>query len=222
MKSFLLFFTLLGLMAAAHALGNDPIISDNCTVIDNCELCLNSSCHWLQCINDDPSCQDNPESEMCHDVPCTIPTTVAPPTEPPTEPPTTEAPATTTPAPTEPPTPPPTEPPTTEAPTEPPTEAPTTQPPTTEAPTRPLLRHLQHSLRPQKPPPEPPTEAPTTLPPATTTEKPCPTPDGRHFDAPSFFGGMVLAVGILAVAYAAWRFYKSRNERNYHTLQTVY
>ncbi|XP_042867608.1 sialomucin core protein 24-like isoform X3 [Penaeus japonicus] len=183
MKSFLLFFTLLGLMAAAHALGNDPIISDNCTVIDNCELCLNSSCHWLQCINDDPSCQDNPESEMCHDVPCTIPTTVAPPTEPPTEPPTTEAPATTTPAPTEPPTPPPTEPPTTEAPT------------------------------------EPPTEAPTTLPPATTTEKPCPTPDGRHFDAPSFFGGMVLAVGILAVAYAAWRFYKSRNERNYHTLQ---
>ncbi|XP_037783947.1 salivary glue protein Sgs-4-like isoform X1 [Penaeus monodon] len=197
MKSILLLCSLLGLMAAAHAGANDPVISDNCTLIDSCELCQNSSCHWVQCLSDDPSCQDNPGAEMCHEVPCTITTTEVPTTteipttEPPTEPPTTEPPPETTTT-------------TTPAPTEPPTTAPPTEPPTTEPPT------------------EPPTEAPTTLPPATTTAKPCPTPDGRHFDAPSFFGGMVLAVGILAVAYAAWRFYKSRNERNYHTLQTVY
>lgn len=195
MKSILLLYSLLGLMAAAQALPNDPVTLDNCTEIDTCELCLDSSCHWVQCTDEDPSCQKNPSSEMCEEVSCanatttteTPTTTEIPTTETPTDPPTTEPPPETTTTPTP-------------APTEPPTTPPPTEPPTTEPPT------------------EPPTEAPTTLPPPTTTAKPCPTPDGRHFDAPSFFGGMVLAVGIVAVAYAAWRFYKSRNERNYHTL----
>ncbi|CAL4104693.1 unnamed protein product [Meganyctiphanes norvegica] len=128
----------------------------------------------------------------------TEPPTTAPPTEPPTEPPTTLPPTTEA----------PTEPPTTAAPTEPPTTAAPTQPPT-EAPT---------TAAPTEPPTEAPTDAPTTAP--TTTAAPAPpVPEPRHFDAGSFIGGMVLAVAIIAVMYAAWRFWKQRNDRNYHTLQ---
>lgn len=41
---------------------------------------------------------------------------------------------------------------------------------------------------------------------------------GRRFDAPSFIGGIVLSLGLLAVVYVGFKFYKSRTERNYHTL----
>ncbi|GBL72725.1 hypothetical protein AVEN_127959-1 [Araneus ventricosus] len=41
---------------------------------------------------------------------------------------------------------------------------------------------------------------------------------GRHFDAPSFIGGIVLALGLLAIIYVSFKFYKARTERNYHTL----
>ncbi|GFU92952.1 hypothetical protein TNCV_2080981 [Trichonephila clavipes] len=44
------------------------------------------------------------------------------------------------------------------------------------------------------------------------------TPTGRHFDAPSFIGGIVLALGLLAIIYVSFKFYKARTERNYHTL----
>ncbi|XP_042902844.1 sialomucin core protein 24 [Parasteatoda tepidariorum] len=43
-------------------------------------------------------------------------------------------------------------------------------------------------------------------------------PPGRHFDAPSFIGGIVLALGLLAIIYISFKFYKARTERNYHTL----
>lgn len=43
-------------------------------------------------------------------------------------------------------------------------------------------------------------------------------PNGRHFDPPSFIGGIVLALGLLAIIYVSFKFYKARTERNYHTL----
>jgi len=62
------------------------------------------------------------------------------------------------------------------------------------------------------------TTATTTTPsPSTTTAKPQPQPC-RRFDGPSFIGGIVLAVGLAGIGYVIWKFYKSRTERNYHTL----
>ncbi|CAL1274530.1 unnamed protein product [Larinioides sclopetarius] len=52
----------------------------------------------------------------------------------------------------------------------------------------------------------------TTVPTKTTPAT------GRHFDAPSFIGGIVLALGLLAIIYVSFKFYKARTERNYHTL----
>lgn len=56
---------------------------------------------------------------------------------------------------------------------------------------------------------------------STTTHVPLKTtvaPNGRHFDPPSFIGGIVLALGLLAIIYVSFKFYKARTERNYHTL----
>lgn len=56
---------------------------------------------------------------------------------------------------------------------------------------------------------------------STTTHVPSKTtvaPNGRHFDPPSFIGGIVLALGLLAIIYVSFKFYKARTERNYHTL----
>jgi len=46
---------------------------------------------------------------------------------------------------------------------------------------------------------------------------PKPVPCG-HFDGSSFIGGIVLTLGLLAIGLVAYKFYKARNERNYHTL----
>lgn len=57
--------------------------------------------------------------------------------------------------------------------------------------------------------------------PSITTHVPSKTtvaPNGRHFDPPSFIGGIVLALGLLAIIYVSFKFYKARTERNYHTL----
>ncbi|XP_076253480.1 uncharacterized protein LOC143191920 [Rhynchophorus ferrugineus] len=40
----------------------------------------------------------------------------------------------------------------------------------------------------------------------------------RKFDGPSFIGGMILSLGMMAIAFVALKFYKSRSEQNYHTL----
>ncbi|XP_014677212.1 PREDICTED: porimin-like isoform X2 [Priapulus caudatus] len=41
---------------------------------------------------------------------------------------------------------------------------------------------------------------------------------GQNFDVASFVGGIVLALGFLAIAFFGYKFYKSRTERNYQTL----
>ncbi|XP_047102097.1 sialomucin core protein 24 isoform X2 [Schistocerca piceifrons] len=40
----------------------------------------------------------------------------------------------------------------------------------------------------------------------------------RRFDGPSFIGGIVLSLGTMAIGFVAFKFYKARTERNYHTL----
>ncbi|XP_065352962.1 sialomucin core protein 24-like [Cloeon dipterum] len=71
----------------------------------------------------------------------------------------------------------------------------------------------------------PSTTTPTTTVPTTTSTKapsttvaPVPPVPGRKFDGPSFIGGIVLALGCMAISFVAWKFYKARTERNYHTL----
>ncbi|XP_013421903.1 sialomucin core protein 24 [Lingula anatina] len=82
--------------------------------------------------------------------------------------------------------------------------------------------------------PEPtstPTTPSTSTPPTTvtasvtattgTTPKPTPTKGGgggQHFDAASFIGGIVLTTGLFVLGFFGCKFYKSRVERNYHTL----
>ncbi|KAI4458669.1 mucin/porimin [Holotrichia oblita] len=89
----------------------------------------------------------------------------------------------------------------------------TTTPPTTQSPTT-------KSTTTQ--PPTKPTKSTTAAP--STTEKPVdPTttpvpPKDRHFDGASFIGGIILAVGLMGIGFIAFKFYKARTERNYHTL----
>lgn len=56
-----------------------------------------------------------------------------------------------------------------------------------------------------------PTEAPKD-----TTEKPLVT--ARGFDGPSFIGGIILTLGLLAIGFMGFKYYKNQTERNYHTL----
>ncbi|CAH0552840.1 unnamed protein product [Brassicogethes aeneus] len=62
-----------------------------------------------------------------------------------------------------------------------------------------------------------PTAAPTAAPTKATTASP-PSPSDRKFDGPSFVGGIVLALGLVAIGFVAFKFYKARTELNYHTL----
>ncbi|XP_055313731.1 sialomucin core protein 24-like [Sitodiplosis mosellana] len=67
--------------------------------------------------------------------------------------------------------------------------------------------------------PKPDTTTPNTSTTTTTTAKPTPTPEPcRHFDAPSFIGGIVLTIGLIAIGFVAHKVYKSKFDRNYHTL----
>ncbi|XP_059485169.1 sialomucin core protein 24-like [Neocloeon triangulifer] len=63
-----------------------------------------------------------------------------------------------------------------------------------------------------------PTPSTTTTTAAPSTTASPPVVPGRKFDAPSFIGGIVLALGCMAISFVAWKFYKARTERNYHTL----
>ncbi|PZC75650.1 hypothetical protein B5X24_HaOG205893 [Helicoverpa armigera] len=40
----------------------------------------------------------------------------------------------------------------------------------------------------------------------------------RAFDGPSFIGGMILTLGLLAIGFMGFKYYKNQTERNYHTL----
>ncbi|KAJ8716771.1 hypothetical protein PYW07_003398 [Mythimna separata] len=60
----------------------------------------------------------------------------------------------------------------------------------------------------------------------TTTPKgenvsPTPAPvelKSRAFDGPSFIGGIILTLGLLAIGFMGFKYYKNQTERNYHTL----
>ncbi|KAK4883350.1 hypothetical protein RN001_006669 [Aquatica leii] len=69
------------------------------------------------------------------------------------------------------------------------------------------------------------TTASTTVNPVTTSKVTTTSPNtteaphhNRQFDGPSFIGGIVLATGLMAIGFVAFKFYKARTERNYHTL----
>ena len=63
------------------------------------------------------------------------------------------------------------------------------------------------------------TDAVTTHKDTPGTDKPTANPNkgsGGGFDAASFIGGMVLAAGVIAIAFFGVKFYKSRQEgKNY-------
>ena len=56
---------------------------------------------------------------------------------------------------------------------------------------------------------------PTTAAPSEGGKGDC---SGQHFDGASFVGGIILCAGIIALIFFGLKFYKSRTERNYHTL----
>jgi len=63
---------------------------------------------------------------------------------------------------------------------------------------------------------EPPTQMPTTTEHATvTTAVPTPCTPGQHFDVASFIGGIVLALGLIAIAFFGYKFYKSKTNHRY-------
>lgn len=41
---------------------------------------------------------------------------------------------------------------------------------------------------------------------------------GRHFDAASFIGGIVLCLGLGVIAFIGLKYYRSRSQQNYRTL----
>ncbi|XP_044739468.1 integumentary mucin C.1-like isoform X2 [Chrysoperla carnea] len=88
------------------------------------------------------------------------------------------------------------------------TEAPKT---TTQAPNTTTLAPNTTTLAPNVT-----TVAPTTLAPATTTV--APHSHTQRFDFPSFIGGIMLTLGLLAIGIISHKFYKARTDRNYHTL----
>ncbi|CAK1585590.1 unnamed protein product [Parnassius mnemosyne] len=45
-----------------------------------------------------------------------------------------------------------------------------------------------------------------------------PTLQARGFDGPSFIGGIILTLGLLAIGFMGFKYYKTQTERNYHTL----
>jgi CD164 antigen len=45
-----------------------------------------------------------------------------------------------------------------------------------------------------------------------------PEPPRSQWSTTSFIGGMVFAFGMMAIGFVSFKFYKARNERNYHTL----
>ncbi|XP_047530957.1 salivary glue protein Sgs-3 isoform X2 [Vanessa atalanta] len=73
---------------------------------------------------------------------------------------------------------------------------------------------------------EPSTEKVSTMKPTEvpkTTEAPKSDADkhilqARGFDGASFIGGIILTLGLLAIGFMGFKYYKNQTERNYHTL----
>ncbi|CAG9787660.1 unnamed protein product [Diatraea saccharalis] len=59
-----------------------------------------------------------------------------------------------------------------------------------------------------------PTSKPSEVPKSTDT----PPVQTRRFDGPSFIGGIILTLGLLAIGFMGFKYYKNQTERNYHTL----
>ena len=69
------------------------------------------------------------------------------------------------------------------------------------------------------PAPQPTTQPPQpTLGPTTASPSKGGNSESKHFDAASFIGGMVLSLGVVAICFFGYKFYKSRADKNYHTL----
>ncbi|XP_018574235.1 sialomucin core protein 24-like [Anoplophora glabripennis] len=123
--------------------------------------------------------------------------------------------------------------------TEPPKGSDTTTSPTTTTTNKTTTPTEKPSTTPVTPitttkAPEPTTVSTTTITPTTTSSTPkpitvttakptgapptTPVPSHRRFDGPSFIGGIVLALGLVAIGFVAFKFYKARTELNYHTL----
>ncbi|XP_063234832.1 integumentary mucin C.1-like [Bacillus rossius redtenbacheri] len=96
--------------------------------------------------------------------------------------------------------------------------------PNTTTPTTPTTPAPDHTTVPPTTTPAPnttttvPPTKPTVVPASTTAAPTVPPSKDRRFDGPSFVGGIVLCLGILAIGFVAFKFYKARTERNYHTL----
>lgn len=63
------------------------------------------------------------------------------------------------------------------------------------------------------------TEKPTETPKVTEAPKSMHIIEkARGFDGPSFIGGIILTLGLLAIGFMGLKYYKNQTERNYHTL----
>uniref|UniRef100_A0A6M2DYK0 Putative integumentary mucin a.1 serrata n=1 Tax=Xenopsylla cheopis TaxID=163159 RepID=A0A6M2DYK0_XENCH len=113
--------------------------------------------------------------------------------------------------------------------TDPTTTTPTPKPTTTPDPKTTTTQAPDTTTPAPAPTPAPTPE--TTTPAPSTTEIPVttvtPEPNvsttvapekPRRFDGASFIGGMILAIGLMCIGLVAWKFYRARTERNYHTL----
>ncbi|XP_026319272.1 sialomucin core protein 24-like [Hyposmocoma kahamanoa] len=72
------------------------------------------------------------------------------------------------------------------------------------------------------PAPAPTTPKPVQSSTAPPSAKPTQSSDAplqaRGFDGASFIGGIILTLGLLAIGFMGFKYYKNQTERNYHTL----
>ncbi|XP_041462938.1 classical arabinogalactan protein 2-like isoform X1 [Lytechinus variegatus] len=62
------------------------------------------------------------------------------------------------------------------------------------------------------------TDSPTESPAAGTTDKAADSGSRKGFSAGSFIGGIILAVAVLGIGFCGFKFYQSRQDKNYQTL----
>ncbi|KAI1294863.1 Sialomucin core protein 24 [Halotydeus destructor] len=87
------------------------------------------------------------------------------------------------------------------------TVSPTTTSSTTSIPTGPSSSTLEPTAAPQR------SSTSSTIVPSRQNSG-----QGRGFHGPSFVGGMVMAFGMMAISFVAFKYHKVRTERNYLTL----
>ncbi|XP_073954897.1 visgun [Choristoneura fumiferana] len=102
-------------------------------------------------------------------------------------------------------------------PTKPTSEA---APPATTVPTKPTKANDITTAAPTSPVTGVPINGTTTSTQKPTTPKATavPTLQARGFDGASFVGGIILTLGLIAIGFMGFKYYKAQTERNYHTL----